>query len=114
MKKKRYSLSASVKNVFWIFLLTFLWTNLLCFSAKSNPIEPQRVTLNLKDVSLSMLFQEIKKQTSYKFFYNDEQEKALGKISVSVTNETLDKVLDKVFEGTKYTYKISEIGRAHV
>ena len=79
----------------------------MCFSAKSNPIEPQRVTLDLKDVSLSMLFQEIKKQTSYKFFYNDEQEKALGKISVSVTNETLDKVLDKVFEGTKYTYKIS-------
>lgn len=107
MKKKRYSLSASIKNVCWIFLLTFLWTNLLCFSAKGNPIEPQRVTLDLKDVSLSMLFQEIKKQTSYKFFYNDEQEKALGKISVSVTDETLDKVLDKVFEGTKYTYKIS-------
>ena len=107
MKKKRYSLSASIKNVCWIFLWTFLWTNLLCFSAKGNPIEPQRVTLDLKDVSLSMLFQEIKKQTSYKFFYNDEQEKALGKISVSVTNETLDKVLDKVFEGTKYTYKIS-------
>ncbi|WP_294139416.1 SusC/RagA family TonB-linked outer membrane protein [uncultured Sanguibacteroides sp.] len=107
MKKKRYSLSASVKNACWVFLLTFLWTNLLCFSAKSNPIEPQRVTLDLKDVSLSVLFQEIKKQTSYKFFYNDEQEKILGKISVSVTNETVEKVLDKVFAGTEYTYKIS-------
>lgn len=90
-----------------MFLLTFLWTNLLCFPAKGDPVESRRVTLNLKDVSLSVLFQEIKKQVSCEFLYNDEQEKALGKISVSVTNETLNKVLDKVFEGTKYSYKIS-------
>ena len=42
-------------------------------------MEPQRVTLNLKDVSLSELFQEIKKQTSFQVFYNDTQEKEMGR-----------------------------------
>ena len=48
--------------------MTVLGTSFLCFSVKGDPVEPRRVTLNLKEVSLSTLFQEIKKQTSYKFF----------------------------------------------
>lgn len=70
-------------------------------------MEPQRVTLELKDVSLSVLFQEIKKQTSFKFFYNDTQEKDMGKITISVKNETVENVLDRVFQGKEYTYRIS-------
>ena len=70
-------------------------------------MEPQRVTLELKDVSLSELFQEIKKQTSFKFFYNDTQEKEMGKITISVKNETVENVLDRVFQGKEYTYRVS-------
>ena len=87
--------------------MTVLGTSFLCFSVKGDPVEPRRVTLNLKEVSLSTLFQEIKKQTSYKFFYNDTQEKQMGKISISVSNETVEKVLEKVFSGKEYTCKIS-------
>lgn len=70
-------------------------------------MEPQRVTLNLKEVSLSQLFQEIKKQTSYKFFYNDTQEKEMGKITINVKNENVEAVLNRVFQGKGYSYKIS-------
>lgn len=87
--------------------MTFLGVSSLCLSAEGRPVEPQRVTLNLKKVSLSVLIQEIEKQTSYKFFYNDEQERSIAEISVSVTNETVEKVLEKVFAGTEYTYEIS-------
>lgn len=65
------------------------------------------MTLELKDVSLSELFQEIKKQTSFKFFYNDTQEKEMGKITISVKNETVENVLDQVFQGKEYTYRVS-------
>ncbi|MCR9012486.1 SusC/RagA family TonB-linked outer membrane protein [Gabonibacter chumensis] len=107
MKKKRCFLFVSIKFICQLFLLTFLWTNLLSLPVKGSPAEPQRVTLDLKKVSLPVLFQEIEKQTSYKFFYNDEQERSITEISVSVTNETVVKVLDKVFSGTKYIYEIS-------
>ena len=107
MKKKRCFLFVSIKFICKLFLLTFLGVNSLYLSAEGCPVEPQRVTLNLKKVSLSVLIQEIEKQTSYNFFYNDEQERSIAEISISVTNETVEKVLDKVFSGTKYTYEIS-------
>ena len=99
MKKNKYSLSLSLKFLCRVILLTSFWTSFLCFSVKGDPVEPQRVTLELKDVSLSVLFQEIKKQTSFKFFYNDTQEKDMGKITISVKNETVENVLDRVFQG---------------
>lgn len=107
MKKNKYSLSLSLKFLCRVILLTSFWTSFLCFSVKGDPVEPQRVTLELKDVSLSVLFQEIKKQTSFKFFYNDTQEKDMGKITISVKNETVENVLDRVFQGKEYTYRIS-------
>ena len=84
MKKNKYSLSLSLKFLCRVVLLTIFGTSFLFFSVKGDPVEPQRVTLELKDVSLSELFQEIKKQTSFKFFYNDTQEKEMGKITISV------------------------------
>ena len=99
MKKNKYSLSLSLKFLCRVVLLTIFGTSFLFFSVKGDPVEPQRVTLELKDVSLSELFQEIKKQTSFKFFYNDTQEKEMGKITISVKNETVENVLDRVFQG---------------
>ena len=107
MKKNKYSLSLSLKFLCRVVLMTLLGTSFLCFSVKGDPVEPQRVTLNVKEVSLSVLFQEIKKQTSFKFFYNDTQEKDMGKITVNVKNETVEAVLEQVFRGKGYTYKIS-------
>ena len=107
MKKNKYSLSLSLKFLCRVVLMTLLGTSFLCFSVKGDPVEPQRVTLNVKEVSLSVLFQEIKKQTSFKFFYNDTQEKDMGKITVNVKNETVENVLDRVFQGKEYTYRVS-------
>ena len=97
----------SLKFLCRVVLLTIFGTSFLFFSVKGDPVEPQRVTLELKDVSLSELFQEIKKQTSFKFFYNDTQEKEMGKITISVKNETVENVLDQVFQGKEYTYRVS-------
>ena len=54
-----------------------------------------------------MLFDELKKQTTYKFFYNDDQVRDMKRLSVSANDETVESVLDKVFRNTKYTYRIS-------
>ena len=68
MKKNKYSLSLSLKFLCRVVLLTILGTSFLFFSVKGDPVEPQRVTLNLKDVSLSVLFQEIRNRRRINFF----------------------------------------------
>lgn len=72
-EKNSALLSMPLKFLCRVVLLAIIGTNLFCLTAKGVPNEPQRVTLNLKQVTLSMLFDELKKQTSYKFFHNDDQ-----------------------------------------
>lgn len=107
MKKKQHFLSSSVLFLKRVILLTLVWGGICCCPVKGANIgQPQKVTLNLKEVSLSVLFNEIKKQTSYKFFYNDAQEKSMGKITVSVKGETVETVLKRVFENSLYTFQM--------
>lgn len=106
MKKVESFLLLSIKFLRPITLLMIILIDLFCYTAKADPAEPQRVTLDLKNVSLSVLFKEMKKQTSYKFFYNDSQERGMKSISISVKNETVENVLEQVFKGSAYTCKI--------
>lgn len=48
--------------------------------------ERQYVTLDLKGVTLSVLFEEMMKQTDYRFFFNDAQEKSVKEVNISVKN----------------------------
>lgn len=107
MKKKQYFLSLSVLFLKRVVLLTLIWGGICCSPVRAADAgQPRKVTLNLKGVSLSVLFNEIKKQTSYKFFYNDTQEKNIGKVTVSVTDETVENVLKRVFENSAYTFQV--------
>ena len=107
MKKSSTFCRGPVKFICRVILLAILGTNLCAFSARAQSAEPQRVTLNLTNVSLSTLFEELQKQTTFKFFYNDDQVRGMKTISVSATNEPVETVLDRVFEGTRYTYRVS-------
>ncbi|MCB6971020.1 MULTISPECIES: SusC/RagA family TonB-linked outer membrane protein [Butyricimonas] len=107
MKKKQHFLSLSVLFLKRVVLLTLIWGGICCSPVRAADAgQPRKVTLNLKGVSLSVLFNEIKKQTSYKFFYNDTQEKNIGKVTVSVTDETVENVLKRVFENSAYTFQV--------
>ena len=107
MKKNDLLVSLSLKFLSRVVLLTIIGTSFLTFSSKGAKEDPYRVNLKLKNVSLSELVKEIQHQTHYKFFYNDVQEKNMGKITIDVKDEPLEEVLKKVFEDTKYTYRIS-------
>ena len=68
----------------------------------------QTVTLNLENASLETAFSEIKKQTSYRFFYEQGLLKQSKKISLHVTNALVEKVLDQCFRDQPLTYSIVE------
>ena len=68
--------------------------------------QSKRVSLSLTNVSFSKLFEEIRKQTDYSFFFNDEKINALADISVKKTNAPVEEILDEVLKGTDLSYKV--------
>lgn len=76
---------------------------LLCFTlglSASTLAQQERVNLDLKDVSIKVLFDEIQKQTNLSFVFNTEQAAKLGSVSVRAVDETVENVLRKVLMNT--------------
>lgn len=67
--------------------------------------QQEKVNLDLKNVSMKMLFGEIQKQTALSFVFNTEQTKSLGRISVKAKNETVESVLQRVLAKTGLVYR---------
>ncbi|WP_059026788.1 TonB-dependent receptor [Gabonibacter massiliensis] len=87
------------------FVLLFLGVSL------SVPITLQaqqknKVTLDLKEVTLNEVIAELKKQTDYDFFYNSELAKSKGKISVKAENKEVKLILDEILPGLGLEYSI--------
>lgn len=82
----------------------------LCLSIPARAQTPQKtkVTLDLKDVTLNEVFAELKKQTNYDFFYNSEQLKAKGKISVKAEKKEVKQLLDEILPGRGLEYAIQQ------
>lgn len=72
----------------------------------AGPGGEKRVTLNLKSVAVKTFFEEMHKQTQLNFVYNTEQTKTLKPITIHAKNETVDRVLTRVLEGTGFVYNI--------
>ncbi len=83
----------------------FIFLGCLHANAKSFS---QTITLNVKNASLKKVFQQIEKQTDYSFVYGVEQIKQAKEITVNVSNETIEAVLNLVFKDQPLTYTISD------
>jgi TonB-linked SusC/RagA family outer membrane protein len=66
----------------------------------------QKITLNLKNVPLSKVFKEIRKQTGISFFYNTEMIRQAGKVSVQVKDAELKEVLAQCLSNQDLEYSI--------
>ena len=91
---------------FWKTMKLFIF--LMCcftFSLSANSFAQQeKVNLDLRDVSIKTLFSEIQRQTKLHFIFSSEQANRLDKLTVKATDETVKSVLDRIFEGTGFTY----------
>ena len=65
----------------------------------------QKVTINVKDVDVQVVFKQIKEQTSLNFVYNADQLKVMKAVTLDVKDVTVDAALAKLFEGTAFEYK---------
>jgi len=68
----------------------------------------QRITITARNIRLEQVFKEIKKQTDYNFFYDQEMVQVAPPVSISVKNATVEKVLEQCFAGQFLTYEIEK------
>lgn len=90
------------KMKFCAVILVFFVTS----SFTSDYIEDQKITLNLKNVTLKKMFDTISSSTGYNFFYEKSEIAIDAKISVNVKDEYLENTLTQVFSDFNYEYKI--------
>lgn len=65
----------------------------------------QKVTINVANVDVQVVFKQIKEQTGLNFVYNADQLKSMSKVTLKVENVTVDAALAKLFAGTVFEYK---------
>ncbi|MEO5946172.1 MAG: TonB-dependent receptor, partial [Chitinophagaceae bacterium] len=68
----------------------------------------QKVTIKENNISLQKVFEEIKKQTGYQFFYADEVMATAQKVNLNIRNGSIKEVLDASFKDQQLGYTISE------
>ena len=81
----------------------FLTAFLLNVSAKSSA---QKVTLNVKNVTLDKVFREIERQTGYGFLFTKKMLKDAGRVTLDVKNEPVNDVLHQCFIEQPLNYTI--------
>lgn len=86
---------------FCVVLMLFCVFNGIAGNVRSQ----ERLNLDLKDVSLMTLFQEIQKQTGVDFVYNEEQCRNFGKVSIRVSDGTVEQILQQIFQSGNLTYR---------
>lgn len=83
--------------------IVLIFSVVLSVSAKSYS-QNQRVSLSLKDVSISELFEEIRLQSGCNFFFNEDKIAELEKVSLEKTDVTIKEILTEVLSGTNLTF----------
>lgn len=88
-----------------LFFLLFIST-LFNLQATTGYAQKVKIDLNMKNASIIEVIQEIESKTEYRFFYSKEELLINQKISIQTKKTEIDKVLKKVFFGTRIGYKI--------
>jgi TonB-linked SusC/RagA family outer membrane protein len=85
--------------------LTVFMLLTMCINSSAHE-NAQTITLSEKDVSLEKIFREIKRQSGYTFVYTEKLLQKAAKVSVSITNASLNQALDICFSNQPLTYSI--------
>lgn len=94
-----------LSGIFRIGLL-FSFSNLFICSV-ATAYSQDKITVNLKNESLSKVFEIIQKDTDYQFLYQDEVLQGTPLITVNVKEAGIPEVLDLCFAGTQLSYRIN-------
>jgi len=72
----------------------------------STEASAQQISLDFKGEKMITVLQEIQKQSSYNFIYNNTLVDVNQVVNISVSNAPINQVLDRLFSGTSIAYRI--------
>lgn len=109
--EKKQEISPNLCSNWHKLLLIMKITTLLLiigtFSVSANTYS-QSFTIHVNNVSLKEVVDLIKQQSEYSFVYEDSLIELYSKVSVSVTDENVSKILDKILNGKNIGYRIKD------
>lgn len=90
-----------------ILIMKFVTILLTVFSLQlsAEGLSQNLVTVNVNNTDLGTIIRLVERQSDYRFIYHTSDKLKTVKKSISVKNVTLEYLLDKVLEDTRYTYK---------
>ncbi len=99
----------SLKKLHRIMKLTFLFLLLGVSSlfAKESYSQSVNFNLNMHNATLEEVFDAIRNQSEFEFFYNNNQVNTSKKVNLKVKNATLEEILSQVLND-QYNYKIED------
>lgn len=80
---------------------------LLVFMQATASVYAQKVTLSVKDMPLTRLFREVRKQTGFAFLYNNASLQATKPVTMQVSGASLEEVMALALKGQPLSYTIS-------
>lgn len=86
--------------------LTFVFSVLCCLQLSANLHSQTRLTMRMKDASLTDVFLAIEKKTSYRFLFNNDIIPKGNNVSVQAKDEEVTNVLSRILANTPLNYKI--------
>src|SRR5687768_9718109 len=90
----------------WLFMkIILLLLFAICLNANAKGYS-QKLRLSEKNASIEKVFKEISKQTGYKFVYTASLLNKAKKVTIHITNATLEEVLTACFKDQLLTFSI--------
>ncbi len=89
-----------------LFIMKLTTIMLVCCLQVSAFTSAQQVTYSAKEVSLDRVFDVIKRQTGYHIFFNRQDLRNTTKVSIQVSNASVESVLAKVLENQPLAFTI--------
>ncbi|MCL4641220.1 MAG: TonB-dependent receptor [Olivibacter sp.] len=97
-RKTLYLQIVRIMKLTWLMVFVFSWGVYAAGKA-------QQVSISLENAPLKEVLQALKRQTHYRFLYNEEQLKAAGTVSLKLHNVPVEEVLQKALNSKKLQYK---------
>ena len=86
-------------------LIILILIGTLSVSASVN-MQAQKLTLNMGNATIRQVFDEIEKQTGFKFFYIDEQVDVNRTVNLVLNDKPVEEVLGELFDKAQLKYKV--------
>ncbi|MDR0394999.1 MAG: STN domain-containing protein, partial [Tannerella sp.] len=71
--------------------------------------QPNRLSLSVKNVSLQQFFEEIETKSPYRFSYRDIVLENKKDVTLNITNQSIESVLDRVLPARGLQYTINGV-----